>query len=69
MAVICRAALVPFRANSTVGLDNYAWILYGDDDTIFLIENVLSMLNRMDHSLPYYLSDNLWFPEWDGEAH
>lgn len=64
---MCRAALVSFRANSTVGLENYAWILNGDDDTMFLMENVLSMVNRMDHSLPYHLSDNIWFPEWDGE--
>lgn len=64
----CRAALVSFRANGTVGLGNYAWILNGDDDTIYIIENVLAMVNRFDHDLPFHLSDNIWFPEWDGEG-
>ena len=56
-----------FRANGTVGMDKYKWILNGDDDTVFIIENVLAMVNRLDHELAYHLSDNIWFPEWDGE--
>ena len=64
----CRAALAPFRANKTVGLDNFKWILYGDDDTVFFPQNVLDLVNGLDHNMPYYLTDHLWFPEWKGAA-
>ena len=64
--VLCRAALAPFRANMTVGLDNYKWILYGDDDTVWFPANVLKLVNGLDHDMPYFLSDHLWFPEWKG---
>ena len=58
-----------FRANASVGMNKYSWILNGDDDTVFLIENILSMVNRFDHELAYHMSDNVWFPEWDGAPH
>ncbi|KAK9799721.1 hypothetical protein WJX73_004054 [Symbiochloris irregularis] len=61
-----RAALTPFRANRTVGLDNYTWILYGDDDTIWFPDNVLRLVNGLDHDTPYFLTDHIWFPEWKG---
>ncbi|KAK9809692.1 hypothetical protein WJX73_005491 [Symbiochloris irregularis] len=62
-----RAALVSFKANLTFGIDTYSWILNGDDDTVYIVENVLAMVNRFDHALPFHLSDNIWFPEWDGK--
>ena len=62
-----RSALVAWRANATIGAHQFKWILYGDDDTLFAIDNVLAMVNRFDHNQPYFLADNIWFPEWDGE--
>lgn len=61
-----RAALVPSLANLTFGVDSYKWLLYGDDDTVFFLENVLDMLEGLDHNMPYLLSDALWF--YDGET-
>lgn len=29
-------------------------------DTIFFIENTLNMLDTMDHTVPYILSDHIW---------
>ena len=34
VASLCRAALTPFMANNSLGVDSYKWILYGDDDTV-----------------------------------
>lgn len=64
----CRAALAPFRGNRTVGLEKYKWILYGDDDTIWFPDNVLRLVNSLDHTMPYFLTDHIWFPEWKGGA-
>ena len=61
-----RAALAPFRANQTIGLDSYSYILYGDDDTVWFPENVLRLVNGLDHTMPFVLSDHMWFPEWKG---
>lgn len=58
-----RAAMAPFIANNTVGNDGYKWILYGDDDTVFNIDNVLRLVNQLDHNNPYLLTDCLWFPD------
>lgn len=46
-------------ANATFG-SSYSWLLYGDDDTVFITENVLSMLRslRLDPSVPYYITDD-----------
>ena len=63
-----RAAFAPFLANITIGSDSYSWILYGDDDTFFNIEATLRMVNRLNDSMPYLLSDNIWFPEQGGTA-
>ncbi len=57
------AALAPFIANMTVGVDKYKWILYGDDDTVFNIDNVLRLVNGLNASNPYLLTDALWFPQ------
>ena len=29
-------------------------------DTIFFVENTLNMLETMDHTVPYILSDHIW---------
>lgn len=58
----CRATIAPFLANITAGIDSYKWILFGDDDTAFYIDNALRMLSTLDHNMPYVLSDHIWFP-------
>ena len=64
----CRASLAPFRANKTLGIDSYRWILYGDDDTVWFPDVILKLVNRMDHETPYFLTDHIWFPEWKGDS-
>ncbi len=49
------------------GYDNFKWMLYGDDDTVFFIDNALDMLEGLDHNMPYFLTDHLWFPDQFGE--
>ena len=58
----CRAAIAPFLANVTAGIESYKWMLFGDDDTAFYIDNALRMLSTLDHNMPYVLSDHNWFP-------
>ena len=50
----------------TLGADSFSWILYGDDDTFFNVEAVLRMVNALNHTQPYLLTDNVWFPAADG---
>lgn len=38
----------------------------GDDDTLFFMPNVLSLLGRLDHKVPMALTENLW---WGAAAH
>ncbi|KAL3136186.1 hypothetical protein ABBQ32_007200 [Trebouxia sp. C0010 RCD-2024] len=58
-----RAALAPFLANKTAAPNSYKWILYGDDDTFWFIDNVLIHLDQLDPDMPYLLSDNIWMKE------
>ena len=58
--------MAPFRANKTLGIDSYKWILYGDDDTVWFPDVILRLVNRLDHDTPYFLTDHIWFPEWKG---
>ncbi len=44
-------------------------MLYGDDDTVFFVDNALDMLEELDHNMPYFLTDHLWFPDLFGENH
>ncbi len=60
---IYRAALAPFLANVTAAPNSYKWILYGDDDTFWFIDNALVYLNQLDPDMPYLLSDNIWMKE------
>ena len=34
----------------------YKWLLYGDDDTFFFTDAVLSVLGRLDPEMPYFLT-------------
>lgn len=62
-----RAGVTPFLAAHLHGYDNFKWMLYGDDDTVFFIDNALEMLEGLDHNMPYFLTDNIWFPDqFDG---
>lgn len=63
LLVIHRAALAPFLANVTAAPNSYKWILYGDDDTFWFIDNALVYLNQLDPDMPYLLSDNIWMKE------
>lgn len=54
--------MAPFIANNTAGIDSYKWMLFGDDDTVFYVDNILRMLETLDHTMPYILSDHIWFP-------
>ncbi len=58
-----RAALAPFLANVTASPNSYKWILYGDDDTFWFIDNALIYLSQLDPDMPYLLSDNIWMKE------
>ena len=45
------------------GVDSYKWMLYGDDDTVFVLDNVIKVLSSLDYTQPYFLSDALWWPD------
>lgn len=60
--------MTPFLAAHLHGYDNFKWMLYGDDDTVFFIDNALEMLEGLDHNMPYFLTDNIWFPDQFGES-
>lgn len=62
-----RATVTPFLANMTIGPDNFKWMLFGDDDTVFLIDNVLNLLPHLDPTVPYFMTDHLWYPETVGK--
>lgn len=51
----------PFLANHSLAAGSYKWMLYGDDDTVFYLDNVLRMLETLDHTMPYYITDHIWF--------
>lgn len=40
---------------------SYSWLLSGDDDTVFITENVLEMLRtlQLDPSVPYAITDDV----------
>ena len=58
---LCRAAMAPFLANQSRGADSYKWMMYGDDDTVFYLDNVMRMLEPLDHTMPYFITDHIWF--------
>lgn len=47
-------------ANQTLDFD---WLLSGDDDTIFLMDNVIDLVRDLDPDDEYYITDSLIFNE------
>lgn len=47
-------------AHSSFNTTGYSWMLVGDDDTVFVTQNVLRMLRglQLDPSVPYILTDD-----------
>ena len=43
-------------ANQSIDFD---WLLAGDDDTVFLMDNVVDLVRDLDPNEPYYLTDAL----------
>lgn len=41
-----------------LGLENVRWFVMGDDDTLFFTENLVTVLNKYDHSQMYYIGAN-----------
>jgi hypothetical protein len=38
-----------------LGLPDARWYVMGDDDTVFLLDNLVAVLGRLDHAQPYYV--------------
>jgi len=55
-----RAAMSFVLAHKAIG-PNYKWMLGGDDDTLFYPPNLVRLLSRLNHSMPYFIADDLWF--------
>ncbi|KAK9807756.1 hypothetical protein WJX72_008195 [[Myrmecia] bisecta] len=55
-----RAALMPFLAHRHFG-DTYKWLIYGDDDTFWFWDGILTMVEDLDPETPYFLTDHLWW--------
>ena len=53
--------MAPFLANHSSAADSYKWMLYGDDDTVFYVDNVMRMLEGLDDTMPYFITDHIWF--------
>ncbi|KAJ4977809.1 hypothetical protein NE237_008589 [Protea cynaroides] len=51
---IARIALESFQ----LGLDNVRWFVMGDDDTVFFVENLVTVLSKYDHRQMYYIGGN-----------
>ncbi|XP_057521484.1 uncharacterized protein LOC130801625 [Amaranthus tricolor] len=41
-----------------LGLKNVRWFVLGDDDTVFVTENLVRVLNKYDHREYYYIGSN-----------
>ncbi|KAK9816722.1 hypothetical protein WJX72_004239 [[Myrmecia] bisecta] len=55
--------MAPFLANKTAMPGSWKWMLYGDDDTVFFPDNVLKLVESLDHTMPYFISDAIWYPQ------
>lgn len=38
-----------------LGMDNVRWFVMGDDDTVFITDNLVRVLNKYDHNQYYYI--------------
>ncbi|KAL3826024.1 hypothetical protein ACJIZ3_022053 [Penstemon smallii] len=50
-----------------LGSDNVRWFVMGDDDTVFFVENLLSVLNKYDYKEMFYIGGNSESVEQDLE--
>ncbi|XP_038701866.1 uncharacterized protein LOC119998595 [Tripterygium wilfordii] len=41
-----------------LGLQNIRWFVMGDDDTVFFLENLITVLSKYDHNQMYYIGGN-----------
>ncbi|ESQ52417.1 hypothetical protein EUTSA_v10017530mg [Eutrema salsugineum] len=41
-----------------LGLTNVRWFVMGDDDTVFFVDNLVTVLNKYDHNQMYYIGGN-----------
>lgn len=41
-----------------LGLENVRWFVMGDDDTVFFLENLVTVLGKYDHNQMYYIGGN-----------
>lgn len=46
------------KENFELGLDNVRWFVMGDDDTVFFLENLITVLAKYDHNQMYYIGGN-----------
>ncbi|KAK9838610.1 hypothetical protein WJX84_008420 [Apatococcus fuscideae] len=51
-----RSAMMPVLAHKAAGND-YRWLLYGEEDTVFFVDAVQHLLKSYDWHLPYTLTD------------
>ncbi|KDD73225.1 hypothetical protein H632_c2408p1, partial [Helicosporidium sp. ATCC 50920] len=56
-----KAAMVPSMVHEHVGESNYRWMLFGDDDTLWHMDSVASIISRLDPDLPWMITDHAWF--------
>lgn len=61
-----KAAMVPSMAHEHGGVDDYKWMLYGDDDTLWNMDRVVEIIKDMDPELPHMITDHYWF--WGKDA-
>ncbi|KAK9850622.1 hypothetical protein WJX84_008369 [Apatococcus fuscideae] len=60
-----RLALAPFLAAKHLDPSTYKWLLVGDDDTFWFLEGVLKLTNDLDHTLPYIITDERYWHNWE----
>ncbi|KAK6918341.1 Protein of unknown function DUF604 [Dillenia turbinata] len=41
-----------------LGLENVRWLVMGDDDTFFVVDNLIRVLEKYDHNQFYYIGSN-----------
>eukprot|EP00195_Chlamydomonas_chlamydogama_P012728 CAMPEP_0202891358 /NCGR_PEP_ID=MMETSP1392-20130828/1440_1 /ASSEMBLY_ACC=CAM_ASM_000868 /TAXON_ID=225041 /ORGANISM="Chlamydomonas chlamydogama, Strain SAG 11-48b" /LENGTH=265 /DNA_ID=CAMNT_0049575087 /DNA_START=444 /DNA_END=1237 /DNA_ORIENTATION=+ len=55
--------MAPFLAHDALmrlGV-RYKWMLYGDDDTLFYVDNAMKLLQKLNPAVPLAITDNLWY--------
>ncbi|KAG9159160.1 hypothetical protein Leryth_024925 [Lithospermum erythrorhizon] len=47
-----------FRETLRLGMENVRWFVMGDDDTVFVTDNLVRVLNKYDHNQYYYIGSS-----------